>query len=198
MRSKIVLLTLLIVVAALVLAPAASAKKGAGLPARGTWDADMINSDVTGNSGDGVYIAVLDTGLAPNWKDYFPVSRIATKLGMGFKEDIKWDQASQSFLESGFVHKVSWVGDLGETHGTHVTSTILGYNYYAPGDAAAGYPLPPIFVQGIAPKATIIPVKVLASYAIGKSHTDPIDFPARRWSSGPTAWSLPAFATPRT
>ena len=186
MPKRIVRLTLLAVVialVALVVVPVASARRGsAQLPVRSTWDADMINSDsdATGMTGQGVYIAVLDTGLAPNWKDYFPASRIATSLGMGFKEDIKWDSATQTFLESGKVHQVSWVGDLGETHGTHVTSTILGYNYYAPGDGAAGYPLPPVFVQGIAPKATIIPVKVLASYKIGKSQTDPIDFPDQK------------------
>jgi subtilisin family serine protease len=45
-----------------------------------------------------------------------------------------------------------------------VVSTIIGYNYYAPADAAAGFPLPPIFIEGIAPDVTIIPVKVLDTY----------------------------------
>lgn len=154
------------------------------LPARDTWDADMINSDVTGYSGKGVYVAVLDTGLAPNWKDYFPVDHIATDLGKGFKEDVKWDEASQSFLESGTVHEISWIGDIGSTHGTHVTSTIIGYRYYAPADAAAGLPLPPLWINGIAPNVTIIPVKVLADYTIGKSHTDPINYTDQKFVMG--------------
>lgn len=138
------------------------------LPHRYTWDADMINSDAAGYTGAGVYVAVLDTGLAPNWKDYFPEERIAAQLGKGFKENILWDEATGTFIESGVVNETTFIGDTGAEHGTHVTSTIIGYNYYAPPDAAAGLPLPPIYVEGIAPKATIIPVKVLADYHIGK------------------------------
>src|SRR4030065_20484 len=88
------------------------------LEARDTWDADMINSDITGYTGKGVYVAVLDTGLAPNWKDYFPVGSIAADLGKGFKEEIKWDSATKTFVESGTVHEISWIGDIGSTHGT--------------------------------------------------------------------------------
>ena len=154
------------------------------LEERSTWDADMINSDTTGYTGDGVYVAVLDTGLAPNWKDYLPAENIMTKLGKGFKEEIKWDAATQSFLESGHVHEIGWIGDLGSTHGTHVTSTILGYNYCAPADAAAGFLLPPVFVNGIAPHTKIIPVKVLADYTIGESHTDPVNFIDQKFVMG--------------
>ena len=154
------------------------------LEVRSTWDADMINSDTTGYTGKGVYVAVLDTGLAPNWKDYFPVDHIAADLGKGFKEDIMWDVKTQTFLESGTVREVSWIGDIGSTHGTHVTSTILGYRYYAPADALSGLPLPPIFVGGIAPDVTIVPVKVLADYTIGLSQTDPVNNPDQKFVMG--------------
>jgi subtilisin family serine protease len=154
------------------------------LPARGTWDADMINSDITGYTGKGVYVAVLDTGLAPNWRDYFPVKSILTDLGKGFKEEIQWNQKTQTFVESGFVHEVTWVGDTGSTHGTHVTSTIIGYNYYAPADAFAGFPLPPLFIKGIAPDVRIIPVKVLCDYTIGISHTDPVNYTTMKFVMG--------------
>jgi len=139
------------------------------LPHRSTWDADIINSDTSGYTGEGVYVAVLDDGLAPNWKDYFPEERISEHLGKGFKENILWDEATGTFIESGVVYKTTFIGDTyhGE-HGTHVTSTIIGYNYYAPADAEAGLALPPIYVEGIAPKVTIIPVKVLFDYHIGK------------------------------
>jgi len=163
--------------------PALAAPKFS-LEARGSWDADMINSDTTGYTGKGVYVAVLDTGLAPNWRDYFPVDRIMTGLGKGFKEEIKWDAKTQMFLESGTVHEVSWIGDTGATHGTHVTSTIIGYNYYAPPDAASGYPLDPVFVKGIAPDVKIIPVKVLADYAIGRSQTDPVNYTDMKFVMG--------------
>jgi len=134
---------------------------------RYTWDADMINADIAhgmGYTGKGVYIAVLDTGLVPNWRDYFPADRIATHLGKGFYEPIHVDPKTGELVYAGFVVETSWVGSTLSTHGTHVVSTIIGYNYYAPADAAAGFPLPPIFIEGIAPDATIIPVKVLTTY----------------------------------
>ena len=184
MRRTIPILATLVVVLMFGVSAYTLAAPMKSLPARGTWDADMINSDATDYTGDGVYVAVLDTGLAPNWRDYFPADRIMTDLGKGFKEEIKWDSATQSFLESGEVHEVSWIGDTGSTHGTHVTSTIIGYNYYAPADAASRVPLVPIFVKGIAPDVKIVPVKVLADYSIGKSHTDPVNYTDMKFVMG--------------
>jgi subtilisin family serine protease len=137
------------------------------LPHRYTWDADIINAEVVhglGYTGKGVYIAVLDTGLVPNWRDYFPADRIATHLGKGFYEPIHVDPKTGELIYAGFVVETSWIGSTLSSHGTHVVSTIIGYNYYAPADAAAGFPLPPLFIEGIAPDATIIPVKVLTTY----------------------------------
>jgi subtilisin family serine protease len=82
------------------------------------------------------------------------------------------------------VHEISWIGSTGSTHGTHVTSTILGYNYYAPADALSGFPLAPVFVKGIAPDVTIIPVRVLADYTIGKSQTDPVNYTDQKFVMG--------------
>lgn len=187
-ERKYVRLVVVAICATMLSVPLASFQVNAApkisLEARSTWDADMINSDTTGYTGKGVYVAVLDTGLAPNWKDYFPVDRIATDLGKGFKEDIKWDTKQETFVESGFVYETSYIGTTGSTHGTHVTSTILGYRYYAPADAAAGLPLPPVWVKGIAPDVTVIPVKVLSDYAIGKSQTDPVNYTDQKFVMG--------------
>jgi len=135
---------------------------------RYTWDADIINSEVVHSSYTGrrVYVAVLDTGLISNWRDYFPEDRIATHLGKGFWEPVHVNPKTEELVYAGFVKETSWVGSTGDggSHGTHVTSTIIGYNYYAPSDAATGYPLPPLFIEGIAPDVTIIPVKVLHTY----------------------------------
>jgi subtilisin family serine protease len=137
------------------------------LPQRDTSDADIVNSDITGYTGRGVYIAVLDTGLVPFWRDYFPQERIATKLGKGFVENVQVDPQTGELVYAGFVHETSWVGSTYSTHGTHVISTIIGYNYYAPSDIYGGFPLlRPLFVKGIAPEATIIPVKVLSDYVL--------------------------------
>lgn len=137
-----------------------------------TWDADMINAEVLhacGYTGEGVYVAVLDTGLVPNWRDYFPEDRIATKLGKGFHQPVTFKAGKDPCgyeVEVGRLRESTWVGSVGSTHGTHVTSTILGYNYRSNSDLYLGYPLPPIFVQGIAPDVTVIPVKVLGDYQV--------------------------------
>ena len=136
-----------------------------------TWDADLINVENAAQTGSGVYVAVLDTGLLPNWRDYFPRARIATNLGTGFEQSVVFRVASGTNpcgleAEIGPLRRTTWVGSTGSTHGTHVTSTIVGYSYQSPNDALAGFALPPIQVRGIAPEVTVIPVKVLADYQI--------------------------------
>jgi len=91
--------------------------------------------------GRGVTVAVLDTGLLPIWNYFFPRNRIITQLGIGFVQD----------LDTGEITTVPW-DDAVNGHGTHVASTIIGYNY-------RGVP-----VTGVAPLAKIIPVKVLSFY----------------------------------
>ena len=124
------------------------------------------------NTGAGVYVAVLDTGLVPNWQQYFPEDRIATDLGTGFVEDVtflpdKDDPCDFEFRE-GTLHETTFIGSTGEsgTHGTHDASTILGYFYRSNSDLESGFDTGPIVVRGIAPDVTIIPVKVLADYQI--------------------------------
>jgi subtilisin family serine protease len=135
-----------------------------------TWDSDMINIEAVSQTGKGVYVAVLDTGLVPNWRDYFPEARIATHLAMGFEQPVTFKAKALDpcgvDVEVGQLRRGSWIGSTGSTHGTHVTSTIIGYYYRSNFDALAGFPLPPIIVRGIAPEATIIPVKVLADYQL--------------------------------
>ena len=134
-----------------------------------TWDADLINVDQVTQTGKGVYVAVLDTGLVPNWSNYLPAARVATKLGTGFFQPISFkahNDVCALGVTVGQIGQSGFIGSNSSSHGTHVASTILGYNYRSNTDAAQGYPLPPIFVQGIAPEVTIIPVKVLADYQV--------------------------------
>jgi len=183
--ARLVLAVACVVMLAVPLASlSVSAARKVPLEVRETWDTDMINSDVTGWTGENVYVAVLDTGLAPNWKDYFPVKSVLTNLGKGFKENLVWDSETKTLVESGIVEETGWVGSLGSTHGTHVTSTILGYNYYAPADALSGLPLSPVFVNGVAPGVKIIPVKVLADYTIGVAHMDPVNYTEQKFVMG--------------
>jgi subtilisin family serine protease len=122
---------------------------------RSTWDLDAVNvTDLNAgrtilSDGTGVYVAVLDTGLLDSWRTYFPQERIATQLAKSFGGG------------GGEVGKVSeptnmWEHDQ-DSHGTHVTSTILGYSL----SGAA--------VNGVAPRATVIPVKVLGQNGSGWS-----------------------------
>jgi subtilisin family serine protease len=134
-----------------------------------TWDSDLINIENVSQTGAGVYVAVLDTGLVSNWADYFPKARIATNLGTGFDQSVTFSAGSapcELDTSVGPLRQTTYIGSTGSSHGTHVTSTIIGYFYQSNSDAAQGFPLPPIVVRGIAPDATIIPVKVLADYQI--------------------------------
>ncbi len=166
--KKTILAIMAVTIVAALIAPSI-AKPEMTLPHRSTWDSDMVDVEqvhAEGYTGKGVYIAVLDTGLVPNWRDYFSEERIETKLGKGFREPVYVDPKTGNLIEAGLVEETSWIGSTLSSHGTHVTSTILGYNYYAPADSAAGFPLPPLFIEGIAPEATVIPIKVLTTYSL--------------------------------
>jgi subtilisin family serine protease len=117
-----------------------------------TWNLDAINvTDYGFNNrqvdydGTGVYVAVLDTGLLRTWRQYFPQERIATEYAMSFGGgggEMSWVSSQPN----------KWERDV-NSHGTHVTSTILGYSY--------SYSLNSVPINGVAPMATVIPVKVL-------------------------------------
>jgi subtilisin family serine protease len=113
-----------------------------------TWNLDAVNVTNIGfdnrdvdQDGTGVYVAVLDTGLLDSWRQYFPEERIATEYAICF---------GGGGMERGAVSTQpnKWEHDQ-DSHGTHVTSTILGYSL-------RGMP-----INGVAPMATVIPVKVL-------------------------------------
>jgi subtilisin family serine protease len=111
------------------------------------FDQDMIDVEQIDHPqdkwyGKGVRVAVLDTGLLPNWNYFFPKSRIDADLGIGFVQNLEPPYE---------ITTVPW-DDAVSGHGTHVASTIIGYNYH-------GYP-----IAGVAPLAKIIPVKVLSFY----------------------------------
>jgi subtilisin family serine protease len=125
-----------------------------------TWDMDAINVTVSpftstrntlGFTGDGVYVGILDTGLLDNWRSYFPADRIATQFAIAF-------QGGGGAMNKGAVPSQPnvWEHDQ-NSHGTHVTSTVIGYSF-------GGTP-----INGVAPKAKIIPVKVLKQSGFGWS-----------------------------
>jgi subtilisin family serine protease len=122
-----------------------------------TWDLDAINvtdygfdNRQVGFDGTGVYVAVLDTGLLDSWRQYFPQERIATQFAKSFSGGGAQDAGNVAEQPNKWEHDQN-------SHGTHVTSTILGYNM-------RGTP-----VNGVAPLAMVIPVKVLNQNGSGWS-----------------------------
>jgi subtilisin family serine protease len=121
-----------------------------------TWNLDAINVTDFGfnnrqvaEDGTGVYVAVLDTGLLGTWRQYFPQERISEEYAISF---------GGGGNDHGFIpdQPNKWEKDT-NSHGTHVTSTILGYSFYGTS------------INGVAPMATIIPVKVLNQNGSGWS-----------------------------
>ena len=120
-----------------------------------SYDQDAINVINSGTAravaydGTGVYVAVLDSGLLDSWRQYFPQERIAEEYARAFGGGGGL-AATVSSQPNKWQHDQS-------SHGTHVTSSILGYSLL-------GTP-----VNGAAPGATVIPVKVLNQNGSGWS-----------------------------
>jgi subtilisin family serine protease len=115
---------------------------------------DMVDADSVDNNGDGVYIAVLDTGLLSAWEDILEDADIDDDLGMGFSHDVKWDNKAGDFKWSDVEDDRGFITNkYGSGHGTHVTSTIVGYDWFGS-----------FWIRGVAPKVTIIPVLVLDTW----------------------------------
>ena len=86
-----------------------------------TWNADAIDIENVSETGQGVYVAVLDTGLAPNWKDYFPRNRIAEHLGKGFQQSVSFKAGNDECgfgTEVGNLRETTFIGSRGSEHGT--------------------------------------------------------------------------------
>src|SRR5690606_30429208 len=65
-----------------------------------TYDADQIDIENQSRTGDGVYVAVLDTGLLPYWSEYFPEERVATHLGAGFYQKLTFKPSASDPCEA--------------------------------------------------------------------------------------------------
>jgi subtilisin len=122
-----------------------------------TWNLDATNvtvapgftgrnPDLEGLTGKGVYVGVLDSGLLPEWRSYFPAERIDVLHARAFGGG-GGDKGTVSSQPD------KWEKDI-TGHGTAVASVIIGYliDGVSWGDGP---------VNGTAPEATIMPVKVL-------------------------------------
>jgi hypothetical protein len=130
-----------------------AATAATALPGKPYW-LDLIDAEKnTSYDGSGVWVAVLDSGFYPNWRDYFDPAKILT------------DKARAFVAANANSNVNQW--DVGsDPHGMAVAATVVGYRLvddaneggwgegYATG-AAGTYDVP-----GVAPGAKVIPVKV--------------------------------------
>ena len=123
------------------------------LPGRPYWQ-DLIDAERnTIYNGSGVWVAVLDSGFYPNWRDYFVESDILT------------DKARAFVAANGNPNVNQW--DVGsDPHGMATAATITGYRFVDDaneGGWGVGYATGApgtYWVPGVAPGAKVIPVKV--------------------------------------
>jgi subtilisin family serine protease len=122
------------------------------------WNLDAVNvtagpgfnTRAVAQTGEGVFVGVLDTGLGSGWERYFPADRIAAQYATAFVGGPEFGNGAVVEAPNKWQHDTHW-------HGTHVTSTIIGFSLN-------GTP-----VTGVAPKAKVIPVKVLHNSGFGWS-----------------------------
>lgn len=116
-------------------------------------DVDNNGTRVVGFDGSGVYVAIIDTGLIRTWPFFLPSGQVATHLGKAF-------QGGPAGAANIAEPTDKWQHDV-RSHGTHVTSIVTGYAIPTSGAFRE--------VNGVAPAATIIPVKVLNQNGSGWS-----------------------------
>lgn len=122
-------------------------------PIANSWNLDFIDREQTSATGEGVYVALLDAGLVPMWRDFLDESRVRIDLGRSYTG-----------------HNGNPTPDQLENdrngHGTATAATIIGYNLHDKSETGQFFPTSvtgtpgDYLVPGVAPKATIVPIKV--------------------------------------
>ncbi len=136
----------------------------------GSWDRDLLDvvdvqesgtglagignpdpREVT-QTGAGVHVAVIDSGLIKNWRDFLIPSRVRTDLARAF---MGGGAVAENFVPPDEFNTSNptnlWERDT-SSHGTAVASHIIGFKRTAFGV--------PLVVDGVAPGAKIIALKV--------------------------------------
>jgi hypothetical protein len=132
---------------------AVEASTVAALPGTPYW-LDLIDAEKnTRYDGNGVWVAVLDSGFYPNWRDYFDPAKILTDKARAFIGANANSNANQ------------W--DVGsDPHGMATAATVVGYRFVDDtneggwGDGFATGAAGTYDVPGVAPGAKVIPIKV--------------------------------------
>ena len=125
------------------------------LPAVDPFWTDLVDTEKVSQDGEGVYVAVLDTGMLSFAPFFFSEANVAWHLGKGFTHDVYWNPGLGDIEFGPLRDDRGFVTGYASGHGTHVASTVVGYNY---NNSA--------WIMGVAPKATIIPVLVLDAWLV--------------------------------
>ena len=121
-----------------------------------SWDRDILDvvdveeSGIIGTpdprevteTGAGVHVAVIDTGLIQRWRDFLPVGQVRTDLARAFMGG-----GAILGLDNFSEPTNMWERDT-NSHGTAVASHIIGFK------------IAPRVMDGVAPDAMVIPLKV--------------------------------------
>jgi subtilisin family serine protease len=129
------------------------------VPAIDPFWTDLVDTEKVSQDGEGVYVAVLDTGMLPLYAPFFfSEANVAWHLGKGFTHDVWWDAGIGDIVFGPLDDTRGFWTGLASGHGTHVASTVVGYRYSTASTQA--------WIMGVAPKATIIPVLVLDAWLV--------------------------------
>jgi subtilisin family serine protease len=113
-----------------------------------TWNQDMADTSETGYDGTGVTVAVVDSGLPQNWPDFLPADvHVDTEHAAGFGPEGLGDFHSPVNAIRGAGGHIGLF-----PHGLAVASLITGF----PSEYGS--------IGGAAPRATILPVRVLNQF----------------------------------
>jgi subtilisin family serine protease len=116
---------------------------------------DMVNSENVSVDGRGVYVALLDTGLLPEWPFLLSQANVAWELGKGFTHTLTWNDALGDVEFGPLDDTRGFITGWSSGHGTAMAGPIVGFN------------LADLFwVRGVAPQATIIPVLVVDGWRV--------------------------------
>lgn len=163
------------------------------LPSISPWNLDIIDVETTSNDGEGIYVAVLDTGLLSNYLHFFPEDRVDIKeeWGIGLTHDVWYDVGGEGNwsieYEGGVEYRFSY-GPLRSDRGflTYDQGNPL-WAYYPPAGIYIPFPYGSghgthvqsiitgyyfergtvtAWIEGVAPKVTIIPVLCLDDWIV--------------------------------
>jgi Subtilase family len=129
-----------------------------------------------GAQGDGIVVAILDTGINDQAVDSYPGHESLIGRFVGGAEFVGSDSTFDT-PKNGSMNPIDRGGQLTRAHGTHVAGTILGSG------GTSG------FARGVAPAARFVDVKVLNDLGRGTGVAEALDWcihnRERNWSGDP-------------